>query len=322
MLTADINYSIFHFFGDNTFIEFVTIVIKYLILIEPSIKSFPNKKQDYYESIEKVCTSIFELIVEFVDPVYVQGMFRILIKMFQDSLEEVVTNVDTKMLYDETALNMVHTVFVRTGTIMYEEVLIDPNSKMGQKCIDFREKLIPYMKSFVISAIEASFSINYSNRISNTIADIVLTFLCIDKGTNSIMMDVREWLQQNLAANDNDRAQVDTAVSNLLSNMKFSIDAYNRESFYKEYKTFCEYLIKEIVRKNSTTVSINYIDRMYQDMMKNSSNDQNLNHNPQNQDMGQIPQTQNNAVLMSATGNTIYDINSSTGGYPQINQQM
>ena len=165
-------------------------------MIEPSIKSFPNKKEQYYDSIEKICTSIFELIIEFVNPVYIQGIFRILIKMFQDSLEETATNVDTKMLHDETALNMVHTVFLKVGTILYEEVLIDSNSKIGQKCLDFREKLMPYMKSFVISAIEASFSINYTNRISNTIADIVLTFLCIDKDTNSIMMGAREWLQQ------------------------------------------------------------------------------------------------------------------------------
>lgn len=37
MQSSDLNYSIFHFFGDNTFIDFIKCILEYLFLLEPSI---------------------------------------------------------------------------------------------------------------------------------------------------------------------------------------------------------------------------------------------------------------------------------------------
>ena len=94
----------------------------------------------------------------------------------------------------------------------------------------------------------------------------------------------------------------------MLSGTKFTIDAYNRESFYRTYKTFCEHLIKEVIRKNSSMFSNNYLERMN----KNDVNTNNETNMQDNQNSAQYSQGQENAIMQLF----------STSDYPHTNQQM
>jgi hypothetical protein len=208
MTSSDLNYSIFHFFGDNKFIEFIKIILKFVFLLEPCMDSFPNKIEEYHKALEEICTSIPELIFEFGEPSYIQSIMQIIINIFLKNLDEIIANVDTKMLYDDKAINMVHTICLKLGGVLYEEILIDPSSTLGQKCISCRQALLPQMKLFVTSTVEACFSINYTVRINNLLADIVQTFLCLDQEGHTIMTGVREYLISTICRDQEDRQTV------------------------------------------------------------------------------------------------------------------
>jgi len=118
------------------------------------------------------------------------------------------------------------------------------------------------MKDFVISTMEASFNINYTVRISNILADIVQTFLCLDRSDNNIINQTREWLLSSIAKDENDCGIINGVCNELMNRMAFSLDHYSREEFYPLFRDFSERLIKEVVRKNSTFASGAYIERL------------------------------------------------------------
>jgi len=110
-------------------------VLKFMFLIEPTIESFPNKKDQFYGALEEICVSVPELIFEFGDPIYIQYIMKILLNLFQKNMEDIVSNVDTKNLYEDSSLNMIHTITLKLGSFMYEEMLLDATSPIGQKCV-------------------------------------------------------------------------------------------------------------------------------------------------------------------------------------------
>lgn len=262
---GETNFSVFHFFGDQTFINFMKSVLNFIFLVEPTIDSFPNKKTIFYNSLEEICISIPDLIIEFGEPIYVENIMRILMGLFQKNMEEVYSNVDTKNIYDDTNINMIHTILVKLGTHLYEEILLDPHSATGLKCINCKNTLVEIMKDFVICTIEATFNINYTTRINNILGDIVQTFLCLDKENNIIICSLREWLLGSIAKCEVDVIFINSACDNLKNGIGENLDHYSRDEFYGIFKEFCELLIKNVIRKNSNLYSGAYIDRLQQE---------------------------------------------------------
>lgn len=166
----------FQYFGDDSFNNFIQTSLKFLFLIEPAINSFPNKKEMFYDILSDVSTTIPEMIIEICDPYYMQSLFKTLLGLLMENFDEVINNGETKMLHDDAILTKIHTIVNKFGNVIIEELQIDPNSKIGINCNNCKTNLSGIFTNFVITIVQASFSLNYTLRISNLLAELVQTF--------------------------------------------------------------------------------------------------------------------------------------------------
>jgi hypothetical protein len=244
---SDVSFSIFHFFGDVIFLEFIKNIHQFMFLIaEYIINYFPDKEEEFFSCFMESCTNLSDFIIEFFEPVEIEKIFKIIYIIFVKRSELILSNSETRNVYDESIIQNVHSIIVSVCTSVYEEHNINIENQQFQiKIQQIMDLSLSTIKEFSLKIIEFCHMTNYNFHLNNMISDVIFYLLCVFGSTN-ILSYINEKLQSHWKIHNNAdaRAAVVGIFNELQTSMSFKLDIINKEKFHVKFKDFIKALVK------------------------------------------------------------------------------
>lgn len=244
---SDISFSIFHFFGDAIFLEFIKNIHQFMYLIaEYIINYFPDREEDFFSCFMESCANLSDFIVEFFEPAEINKMFQIIFMFFMKRSELILNTSETKNVYDESVIQNVHTIITSISTSIYEEHHINiENPQFNLKVSQILEQSQVTVKDFCLKIVEFCHVTNYNFHLNNLISDIIFYLLCVF-GSGNILAFISSKMLETLRIDQNsEAAQSFYAIFNTMqSNIAFKMDIINKEKFHYKFKEFIKSLVK------------------------------------------------------------------------------
>jgi hypothetical protein len=253
---SDVSFSIFHFFGDMIFLEFVKGIHHFMFLISESIITyFPDKEEDFFLCFRESCSNLSDFIIEFLDPSEIQNIFQIIFMVFAKRAELILRSSETRSVYDESLIHNVNAIIPAICTSIFEEQVINVDSQQFQvKLTQILVECLPIVKELTLKIIEFCNMANYNVHLSNMISDIIFNLICVF-GSANILSFVKEKLLQHWQVLQQSEAGVNLEgiFSRLQNKMTFRQDIIEKEKFHMKFKDF----IKDMVGFSLTSAISN-----------------------------------------------------------------
>ena len=244
---SDISFTIFHFFGEVIFLEFIKNIHQFIYLISDYIINyFPDKEDEFLSCFMESCSSLSDFIVEFFDPSEVEKIFRVIHSIFAKRAEMILNNSESKNLYDESIIQNINSLVTSLCTSFYEEHNINiENQVFTARIVAIISSNRQIVSEFCFKIIEFCHMVNYNFHLNNLIADVVFNVLTVF-GSAQILEFIRDRLVSywRIDLNTPNYESVTAMFSELQTDILFKLDITNKEKFHTKFKEFIKTLVK------------------------------------------------------------------------------
>lgn len=204
-----LNFGAFQTFGCDSFVSFLKFNLDLMLLMSQyidvlfaptsltlyySAQWFPSKAALYFENVIETAASCLPIILEFLDLTYLEGLFKILFRMFEKAFRDFAAEIEFKTVHDDSVLLQINSALLSIGTFLEEEISLHKSLCIAQleipnlvsaRCSEFLSKNRAFLFEFASLVLEACLSLNYNSNVSNIFSEIILVLLVLDQNVLS-----------------------------------------------------------------------------------------------------------------------------------------
>ena len=252
---SDVSFSIFHFFGNDLFIDFIKNIHKFIFLISDCVFfNFPKEKKKILDVLQESSDNLSDLIIEFFDEKQINELLEFVLNFFSKHFEK----------GDQKTINLEQTFYENISNILkqilnsiyeYMKIYINDSEKnlRIKKIIDFTYETA---KKFALKIIGLNILYPYLNKHRNNFSTMIY-YIAIVYKDNGLFENFVEEISKDCFYTENVNNGVFNSISKLGDNVEFNLVKSNLETFQNNYSKFIEDLLKifkhDSLRKNSYT---------------------------------------------------------------------
>lgn len=239
---TDISFSVFHYFGNQEFLNFSRNIFKFLYLVaECLITHFPDKQPLLYGVLKEGLKCLSDYIIEYFEVDDIGNIFKLIYVIFNKRAAGLISEAQQKTNIDDTVIDDVNLMVKSLLVSLYEEYKIYTDNYEYQLKIKNVISLNSSMAlDFSLKIVELAQMVGSAIRQNMALSDIVFYFVVVFQESGLFDGIIRQTLTDENSTYM--QPEVQMALQQISSNLKFSLDETNREDFNKNFSVYVKYL--------------------------------------------------------------------------------
>ena len=248
---SDISFSVFHFFGNQEFLNFSRSIFRFLYLVSSCLIShFPDKQQLFFGVLKDGIRCLSDYMLEFFYLEEIENIFKMVLMIFDKRMTNLVNEGYVKTNVEDLVIEDLAMIIRSLLVSLYQEYRIYIDNQT------YREKLKGIIVNntnlaveFSLKALELAQLTNSSVRQITNLSDIMFFFVVVFQDGDVLNTTIQQLV--NRESDESVRDGICLSFEGLSSKLKPTIDDSNREEFTKHFNAFIKYLSHAQKRKYS-----------------------------------------------------------------------
>lgn len=242
---TDISFSVFHYFGSQEFSTFSRNIFRFLYLISDClITHFPDKQPLFYGVLKEGLKCLSDYIIEYFEVDDISNILKLIYVIFNKRAAVLINEVQQKANIDDTVIDDVNSMVRSLLISLYEEYKIyTDNYEYQIKIKNIISQNSGMALDFSLKIIELAQMVGAAIRQSSVLSDIIFYFVVIFQESGLLDGIIRQTLNEENSTFMQPEVQI--ALQQISSNLRFSLDETNREDFNKNFSVFIKYLTEK-----------------------------------------------------------------------------
>jgi len=200
--TKNLNFGMFHFFGEMNYVQFLSGFMQYIFLLAPILPTYPDQEQVVFKIICLMTETNLEIMLSYYEPEMLSDLVNYLSSKFQQVCQSSQNDSNENSLdTDNVDLTKIKESLSNIYTFISNEIQIN-DQNLHDKAIKVRESILTRCLDFPNYILEAAFSLNYSISVCNHFASMIFYFYSFDENNSHILPSMRHFLQRQYATSD------------------------------------------------------------------------------------------------------------------------
>eukprot|EP01017_Pseudomicrothorax_dubius_P051367 TRINITY_DN987_c0_g1_i13.p1 TRINITY_DN987_c0_g1~~TRINITY_DN987_c0_g1_i13.p1 ORF type:complete len:1127 (-),score=233.71 TRINITY_DN987_c0_g1_i13:61-3441(-) len=156
-----LNFSVFHFFGDYTFVEYLRANIDINSIFYPILTYYPNRLIQVYENIMRISENVLEIMLVYLDHACLADLILISFNIIK-KMDEV---GELRDLQDDVLVSKFNVIIHNICCFCFEEMNIKAESDLKLKIDEFMMNYYKILKDIALYVLDICFSKDQRQRL-------------------------------------------------------------------------------------------------------------------------------------------------------------